>query len=539
VNPARLVDDVSAHAIGFNWLRGALAPAGIYGQTRFAALVPFVPGEEDAARDRAERIARVASRLDSAQLDEAREIARNVPDASQAVARASMGDALGDAGFLELVRFFDACERLDRLTAGCDDLPRTADAALRECARALESGRTGRFSFYLDQRFDSALASSRSALAQAQAEFDSARGRASAAVAAALDREISLPEFIVMRDDLRGPLPPGVRVVREAPTYLLCELDADEAVLATLRRRDEAATAVARAEEAVRERLSSVIRAHAAALDAAMRAFGEADVLVSAARFAQLHRCSVPVVAHKAERGAVLALEGARFLPLEMELLREGRSFTPIDLRLDDVAVLTGPNMGGKSAALRTCGFVALCAAFGVPVPARQANVALFAEIAWLGIGSDAERDGALLSSFAREVVRLRDMLLRDAKPRMVLLDEFARTTTPREGKALLVAVIRRLRVLGACGLVATHLGGVAEAAAARHYAVRGLHGIPNRPAAGDLAEALERLAASMDYTLEEVTGDRIREADAIALASLLGIDAGVIDSAYSALESE
>jgi hypothetical protein len=42
-----------------------------------------------------------------------------------------------------------------------------------------------------------------------------------------------------------------------------------------------------------------------------------------------------------------------------------------------------------------------------------------------------------------------------------------------------------------------------------------------------------------MDYTLEEVTGDRIREADAIALASLLGIDAGVIDSAYSALESE
>lgn len=539
MNSARLLDDVSAHAIAFNWLREALAPAGTYGQTQFAALVPFVPGEEDAARARAERIAGIAARLDSAQLDEAREIARNVPDASQAVARASMGDALGDAGFLELARFFDACERLDRVTAGCDDLPRTADAALRECARAFEPGRTGRFGFYLDERFDAALASRRTDLAQAQAEFDSVHGRASAVVAAALDREISLPEFIVLRDDLHGPLPSGVRVVREAPTYLLCELDADETVLAALRRRDEAAMAVAGAEEAVRLRLSGVVRAHAAALDAAMRAFGEADVLVSAARFAQLYRCSVPVVAHKGERQAILALEGARFLPLEMELLREGRAFTPIDLRLDDVAVLTGPNMGGKSAALRTCGFVALCAAFGVPVPARHANVALFEEIAWLGIGSDAERDGALLSSFAREVVRLRDLLLRDAKPRMVLLDEFARTTTPREGKALLIAVIQRLRVLGACGLVATHLGGVAEAAAARHYAVRGLRGIPKRAAAGDLAAALEKLAASMDYTLEEVTGDRAREADAIALASLLGVDAGVIDGAYNALEPE
>ncbi len=530
-----LLDAASAHAVGFAWLRDVLAPAGPYGEEHFAALEPFVPGQETQAAARAGRVARVAEALDQAQLDAAREIARRVPDAASAVARASMGDALDDANFLELQRFFDACQALDALIGGCADLPRTASAPLRECAGALERGRVGKFGFYLDDAFDGSLAAARVALGQSQAEYDAARGRAAATVAAALDREISLPEFIVMREDLAGPLPSGVRVVREAPTYFLCELDADDAVLAALGRRDAAAAEVARAEERVRDQLSGAIRAQAAALESAMRSFGECDVLVAAARFARAHRCSVPVVESK----ATLSFEAARFLPLELELQREGRAFTPIDLQLDGVAVVTGPNMGGKSACLRTCGFVAVCAAFGLPVPAQRAQTALFAEIAWLGVGSDDERGGSLLSSFAREVVRLRDLLERAAIPRLVLLDEFARTTTPREGRALLVAVIERLREMGACALAATHLGGVASAAGTRHYAVRGLRGLPRVPATDDLAQVLETLAASMDYTLEEVSGERQRGADAIALASLLGIDTRVIDAAHRAMEAE
>jgi DNA mismatch repair protein MutS2 len=530
-----LLDAASAHAVGFAWLRDALAPAGPYGDEQFATLEPFAPGQETRAAARAARIARIAEALDEAALDAAREIARRAPDAGSAVARASMGDALDDANFLELQRFFDACEALDLLTGACDNLPRIATAAVRECAGVLERGRVSRFGFYLADALDGALASARSASGQAQAEYDAARGRAAATVAAALNREISLPEFIVMRDDLAGPLPSGIRVVREASTYLLCELDADESVLAALARRDAATAEVARAEERVREHLSGTIRTHAAALESAMQSFGECDVLVAAARFARAHGCCVPVV----EGTAMLSFEAARFLPLEMELQREGRAFTPIDLRLDDVAVVTGPNMGGKSACLRTCGFIALCAAFGLPVPAQRAQTALFAEIAWLGVGSDEERDGSLLSSFAREVVRLRDLLEPAPAPRLVLLDEFARTTTPREGRALLIAVIGRLREMHACALAATHLGGVAEAAATRHYAVRGLRGIPQAPPTDNLAQALETLAASMDYTLEEVSGERRRGADAIALASLLGIDARVIDAAHRAMESE
>jgi DNA mismatch repair protein MutS2 len=531
----RLLDATSAQAIGFAWLHAALAPAGPYGEAIFAQLQPFAPGEEDAAKQRAERIARIAAHHDETQLDALREIVRDVPDASTAIARASMGDLLDDANLLELQRFFDACERLDSLAAS-DDLPPTVSASLRTCAIALERGRAGRFGFYLDDAFDAALGAARAELAQAQAEYNSAAGRTHAAVAAALGREISLPEFIVMRADLVGSLPAGVRVVRETPTYLLCELDADDTVLAALRRRDEASTKLARAEEHVRARLSAIIREHASALDAAARTLGEADVLIAAARFARAQRCVVPTIGDDGQLG----FEGGRFAPLEHELATQGRTFTPIDLQLEGIAVLTGPNMGGKSVALRTSGFIAMCAAYGLPVPATRARATLFEEIVWLGIGAgDDDAVGGLLSSFAREVVRLRDTLTDGARPRLVLLDEFARTTTPREGKALLIALIERLQGERACGLAATHLAGVAEAAHVRHYAVRGLRGIPHRPATDDLAEALETLAASMDYTLEEVHGERTREADAIALASLLGIDDGVIAAAHRALESE
>ena len=525
-----LLDDGTARALEFGWLRAALSPASEYGERIFAQLVPFRPGEETQAATRAQSIA-AASAIGAAKLDAAREVFRNVPDAAMAIARASMGDTLSDANFLELQRFFDACARIDTLCEG-SGIERCADEAVGACARVLELGRAGKFGFYLDDAFDGDLAQARSAFERSQAEYDAVRGRASARVAELLGREIAGPEFIVMRADLHGPLPPGVRVVREAPTYVLCELDADDASLAALQRRDTCATVVSEAEAAVRMRLSQAVRSHASALDAAANRFGSADVLIAAARFTVSHECVA--AAYAAEMR--VQYEGGRFVPLALELEREGRTFTPLAAEIGDMTVLTGPNMGGKSVVLRTSGFIALCAAFGVPVPANTATCALFDEIAWLGIGSDGDA-GGLLSSFAREVVRLRDVLERPRTRRFVLLDEFARTTTPREGRALLVAVIERLREAGAIGMAATHLAGVAGAAGVRHFAVRGLRGIPEKPATSNLTDALAALSASMDYTIEEVGDLTERRSDAIALASLLGLDSELIAAAYKELQ--
>lgn len=525
-----VLDAASAHVLGFDWLSAAVAPVSAYGERRFSQLQPFLVGQEAQAGERARAIARFANALDDVRLDALRAAFDDLPDAAAAIARASMGDVLDDPNFLELLRFCGAIERIDALLADLPEHTRVSNAAVRAIGDALAPG--GAMGFYLADAFDPQLERARTRFGREQAELDAARGRESERAAGALGRDgIEGDEFIVMRAELSGSLPPGVRVIREAPTYLLCALEYGEASLAALARRDAAAEAVANAEEVVRARLSALVREHAASLGNAEHALGELDVLLAAARFTRRYGCTPATISAE----PLLAFESARFLPLETELAAAGRQFVPLDLELDDVAVLTGPNMGGKSVCLQTCGFIALCAALGLPVPAAAARTALFDQIAWLGLGRETQI-GGLLSSFAREVLELKAILARGAPRLLILADEFARTTTPHEGKALLIALLERLRAGGACGMLATHLAGIAAAAGGRHFAVRGLAGIPQRPPSDDVAEALAALAGAMDYTIAEVTGDERPRADAIALTALLGIDGELVDAAYRAL---
>ncbi|MBV8246379.1 MAG: hypothetical protein JOZ38_10690 [Candidatus Eremiobacteraeota bacterium] len=523
-----LCDGATAQSLGLEWLAAELEPVSDYGRRAFARLEPYRPGDEGAAAARAAQVSGAAQALAPESVEALRDALRSAPDASGAIARAGVGDTLADADFLELLRFCDALERVDALLPKNIPKPPRCSAI----AVALERGRAGKFGFYLDDAFDRDLGTARARAAAAQAEFEAARGRLLASASAALGRaDIASPEFIVMRDARSASLPEGVRVIREAPTYYLCELELDESALAALRRRDEASEVASSGEERVRAALSERVREHVAELERAEALAGELDVLLAAVRFTQRYACR-PAEYHA---DASLAFVDAHYLPLQAELEREGRPYVPIALTLGEVAILTGPNMGGKSVALRTCGFIAVCAAFGLPVPAESARVALFAEIAWLGIGV-REEPGGLLSSFAGEVVRLRDVLARGAEPALLLIDEFARTTTPDEGRALLLALIVRLRRLRVCALVATHLTGIAEDAGAPHFVVRGLREISEQAPSEDLDEALQQLAALMDYTIEPVGAAREHTADAIFLARLLGLDAEFIDIAWQKL---
>lgn len=526
---ATLCDDITAAALRFEWLTEALQPVSEVGRARFAAVRPFRSGEEPAAGRHARRVSEVARAIAAELIDGVREALRELPDIGGAIARARLDDVLSDADLFEMLRFCDASERIATLTLN------TILDGLQPCGplqRALEPGRTGKFGFYLADALDDGLARRRSDLRAAQAQFDAACGRLSSGVAQALGREnVATDEFIVMRDDVRGHLPAGVHVVREAPTYFLCSLELDENALAALGRRDQCAREVASAEEAVRARLGGIIRACGDALEAAVSCAGELDVLLAAARFAQRHQCVAPTYVNQAR---IEFVEG-RFLPLERELEREDRVYVPVAMQVAGASVLTGPNMGGKTVALKTCGFIALCAAFGLPVPARSASVALFSEIAWMGIGiPEAAED--LLSSFAREVVRLRDTLDSDLERALLLIDEFGRTTNPGEGRALLLALIGRLQARKACAVIATHLASIAKDAAVPHFAVRGLRSASATSEAKDTKGALRELATRMDYRIDRVTQERDRASDAIELARLLGLDKELVEKAKEIL---
>ncbi len=512
-------DAATAEAIGATWLLERIAPTGAFGRAARAREARFRVGDEAAARAAIARVAALAAAMQPDALATTRAAIARAPDLTDVFVRATSGAALVDVDFFEVGRLLDAFAQVatplrDGARACVSGELEAFDAEPIAGLRAtLEPGRTPARGFYLDDVFDGDLACARGVAALAQARFDAARSRAVARVAAFAGVErVRDGEFLVMRDAIVGAPPPELHVTRETPTYLLGEIALDDAALGALTERDAAVARVAEAEERVRVRLATHIARAAAACERACDALGELDALSARAQFAQDAHAVVPDIAVD----GAYAFVGLRDEPLRAALDARGRTLIPLDFELDALGVVTGPNMGGKTVALRTLGFAAACVALGVPVPAGSARVVLVDRIAWLGIGAEPGDDD-LLSSFGGEVVAVRDHLAQLTRRDLVLVDEFARTTSPREGFALSVALIETLVERGARGLAATHLAGVAIAARVAHYAVGA--------------------SGATDYRILRADEGAIPRADALDIARDLGLDAALVERARRALE--
>ncbi len=519
--------------IGADWLERELAPAADFGRRARESERAFRRGDEAAARAAIGRVAAVAGGASPETLAALREAIAACPDPTAAVVRARADVVLGDDDFFELARFCGAVARVRSLAVGDAFAGVEAPPLAAGLAALLETGRTRDRSFYLADAYDEDLARARGRAATRALDSTASVAGSTARVAAFAGVDhVRDGEFVLMRDRASGPLPPEIHVLREAPTYFLCEVALDDAALAALGEADAAGADVARREEGVRARLTAEVAWSAAALDDAARALGALDSLVAKAQFAQRYDARVPTIS----ADPTLAFSQARLLPLRASLAQHAHRYVPLSIALDGVGVLTGPNMGGKSAALRTCGFLAACVALGVPVPAEEASVPLFDRIAWIGGGEGWERT-TLLSSFGRDVSQVRDALGGGAGRTLALVDEFARTTSPREGRALLIALLEALRARGAVALAATHLSGIAADARVAHYAVAGLREPPKAGGAiASVDDAIDRIAEVMDFRVSRVDENAEPRADALALAEVLGLDAALVARAREVL---
>lgn len=209
--------------------------------------------------------------------------------------------------------------------------------------------------------------------------------------------------------------------------------------------------------------LVNALRQRSADLNLTLRAATEIDTLQARAAFAQLTGGCAPELVST----PYLELIDARhplLIPEVRRRLGAGRPETdtppvPVDIRIvppQAVLVITGPNTGGKTVALKTAGLLALMAQAGLHVPAAAGSRitafrSLFADI------GDEQSITASVSTFSghiRNVVAMDEQL---QLPALVLLDEVGAGTDPLEGGALGASLVDHFRRRGAVVMATTH----------------------------------------------------------------------------------
>lgn len=201
--------------------------------------------------------------------------------------------------------------------------------------------------------------------------------------------------------------------------------------------------------------MTARIGEQADAIASASDTLAELELQFVKARFAEDYAC---VAVRLCSGPSRLIVQNARHPLLERNLKSKGGRVVPISVELEGARrelIITGPNTGGKTVALKTIGLLALMAQSGLPVPADRAELPVFdAVLADIGDYQSIEQN---LSTFSAHVTNI-DFISRTATSNsLVILDELGSATDPEEGAALAVAIAEHFRRIGCMTVISTH----------------------------------------------------------------------------------
>jgi DNA mismatch repair protein MutS2 len=276
-------------------------------------------------------------------------------------------------------------------------------------------------------------------------------------------------------------------------------------------RQSEAASAERDEVERILRELSSSVGAGAPQIAAAVEAAGRIDLALALATLSRGWRGAAVAISDE------VRLAGARHPLLDPKLA------VPIDLDLAGLRalVISGPNTGGKTVALKTLGLAALLHQAGLRPPAETVELPVFdAVLADIGDRQSIEMS---LSTFSGHVAAIVAILEAAGDRSLVLLDELASGTDPVEGSALAQALVARLAEQARLTLVTTHYAELKEWASATEGVANAGTGFDP-----DTHEPLYRVALGRPGT-----------SHALQIAERLGLDRKVVAAARAQVAPE
>ncbi|MFH1212622.1 MAG: endonuclease MutS2 [Candidatus Neomarinimicrobiota bacterium] len=209
--------------------------------------------------------------------------------------------------------------------------------------------------------------------------------------------------------------------------------------------------------ERILRQTTDKIRPNFPAMHKNLEVLSELDLLNACARFGLKFKCTPPVITGT-ERNFRLRRARHPLLALHKEVV-------PLDFELADnvrAVVISGPNAGGKTVAMKTVGLLTLMAMCGLPIPAEEESRLPLITRFLVDIGDQQSLENDL-STFSSHVNNLKHFLKTADRQTLVLIDELGTGTEPTEGAALGQAVLAELIAAGSRIIVTTHHNALKE----------------------------------------------------------------------------
>ncbi len=281
--------------------------------------------------------------------------------------------------------------------------------------------------------------------------------------------------------------------------------------------------------------MTRAVAQHATPLTLGADILAELDAHQAIAIFAQELECVRPVFIDAPEASS-RNIEESDAAPVELEIISARHPLLEIRMRVQQgrivpmtVAlpigqrqmIISGPNTGGKSVALKTVGLLCVMAQAGVPLPAASARLPIFTGI-FSDIG-DAQSIEQNLSTFSAHIRNIDGIVQSADGHSLVLIDELGSATDPDEGAALAVAVAQHFLDHHVTSIITTHLTAL-KVYAARH------------PGVLNAAVGFDEATLTPTYELRlGVPG----ASAGINIASRLGLDPAIVNNARSQLTTQ
>lgn len=277
-------------------------------------------------------------------------------------------------------------------------------------------------------------------------------------------------------------------------------------------------------EDRIRKELSQKLSEHFLEIKQALTEIARLDVLLAKGIQACAMNLSRPAIGLNET-----AYSGLFHPEIKYLLSKQQKNFQPVDISIpQSPTVITGANMSGKSVTLQSVALAQMMAQFGFYVPAESAIIAPVEEIV-VSVG-EAVNEFSGLSSFAAEMLRLNDMIenAHNHVSQLVLIDEPARTTNPKEGNAIVCGIVDFMKQYQVRSLITTHYSMDMNC---RKLRVKGF-----TPRGSNEKMTVQNINNYIDYSLEETNETEVPQ-EAIKIAEIVGVDSELIEYAKNYLK--